>query len=251
MFVIHQIVGVLSDPVFAGLFALAIGLVFVRRRWGRMILVLDLILMWICAMPVTSELLAKWIEADYYPVRNVQELPQADAIVLLGGGIGAPPEGSDWPYPDLKESADRVWHAARLYKAGKAPKIYCTCLDVSRSTPPFLKDLGVPAEAIVPIDGPRNTEEEARLYNEAIERRADEKKRQILLVTSAAHMKRAVRIFAKFAPDLAVVPAAIDFAYIDSPAREFTVRRYLPDVAALGSFNSLVHELLGLVRYSF
>ena len=251
MFVIHQIVGVLSDPVFAGLFALAIGLVFVRRRWGRRILVLDLILMWICAMPVTSELLAKWIEADYYPVRNVQELPQADAIVLLGSGIGAPPEGSDWPYPDLKESADRVWHAARLYKAGKAPKIYCTCLDVSRSTPPFLKDLGVPAEAIVPLDGPRNTEEEARRYNEAIERHTDGTKRQVLLVTSAAHMKRAVRIFAKFAPDLDVVPAAIDFAYIDSPAREFTVRRYLPDVAALGSFNSLVHELLGLVRYSF
>lgn len=216
-----------------------------------MILAIDFVLTWICAMPVTSELLAKWIEADYYPVRNVQELPQADAIVLLGGGIGVPPEGSDWPYPDLKESADRAWHAARIYKAGKAPKIYCTGPDVSRSTPPFLKDLGVPAEAIVPLDGPRNTEEEARLYNEAIERRTDEKKRQILLVTSAAHMKRAVRIFAKFAPELEVVPAAIDFAYIDRLDREFKVRRYLPNVAALGSFNSLLHEFLGLVRYSF
>ena len=41
MFVIHQIVGVLSDPVFAGLFALAIGLALVRRRWGRLILALD------------------------------------------------------------------------------------------------------------------------------------------------------------------------------------------------------------------
>lgn len=250
MFVIHQIVGVLSDPVFAGLFALAIGLALVRRRWGRLILALDLVFAWICATPVTSELLARWIEADYYPVRNVQELPQADAIVLLGGGIEAPPKGIDWPYPDLKESADRAWHAARIYKAGKAPKIYCTCPDVSRSTPPFLEDLGVPAAAIVSLDGPRNTEEEARLYNEAIERHTDGTKRQVLLVTSAAHMKRAVRIFAKFAPDLDVVPAAIDFAYIDSPDREFMVRRYLPNVAGLGGFSLLLHELLGLVRYS-
>ncbi len=250
MIVIHRIVGALSDPTFASLSALAVGLLFVRRRWGRMILVLDLALTWICAMPVTSELLARWIEADYYPVVDVRELPQADAIVLLGGGIGAPPEGSGWPYPDLKEAADRVWHAARIYKAGKAPKIYCTSPDVSRSTPPFLEDLGVPAAAIVPFDGPRNTEEEARLCGEAIEGRAGAKKRRVLLVTSAAHMKRALRIFGRFAPDLEVVPAAIDFGYVEDPAREFTIRRYLPSVAALGRFSSLLHELLGLARYS-
>ena len=251
MFVIHQIVGVLSDPLFASLIALAVGLLFVRRRWGRVVLLLDLVVTWVCAMPVTTECLAKWIESDFYPVRDARELPQADAIVVLGGGIGAPPEGSDWPYPDLNDSADRVWHAARLYKAGKAPTVYCTSPDVSRSTPAFLRDLGVPQEAIVALDGPRNTEEEARLLNEKIGVRGDGTRPRVLLVTSAAHIKRAMRIFEKFAPSLEVVPAAIDFIYIEDPTRKFDVHRYLPSVATLWTFNSLLHELLGRVRYAF
>lgn len=252
MFVIHQIVGVLSDPAFASLFALAVGLLFVRRRWGRILLALDLAVTWICAMPATTELLARWIERDYYPVRDVRELPAADAIVALGGGVGAPPKGSDWPYSDLKDGADRVWHAARLYRAGKAPKVYCTSPDVSRSTPAFLRDLGVPEEAIVALDGPRNTEEEARLCDERIGAAAEGgARRRILLVTSAAHMKRAMRIFEKFAPRLEAVPAAIDFAYIDDPLREFNVRRYLPSVSSLVVFNSILHEVLGRMRYAF
>ena len=35
MFVIHQVVGVLSNPLFASLIALAVGLLFVRRRSAK------------------------------------------------------------------------------------------------------------------------------------------------------------------------------------------------------------------------
>lgn len=256
MYVVHQMVGLLTDPICALMMGLLIGLIFVRRRFGRVALVLVFAVTWICAMPFTRETLAKWIEADYYPVKAVETLPEADAIVLLGGGIWAAEEGSDWTYPDLKEAADRAWHAARIWHAGKAPKIYCTCQDASRSTPPFLKALDVSEEAIVPLDGPRNTEEEAKRYEEELAllcqpSTSTSPKPKVLLVTSASHMKRATRIFAKYAPSLEVVPAGIDFMYVEPVEREFNIKRYLPSVGSLCGFDALLHELLGLVRYAW
>ena len=45
-----------------------------------------------------------------------------DAIVVLGGSIGpaVPPLRPD---PQLYDSSDRVWHAARLFHRGVAPRI--------------------------------------------------------------------------------------------------------------------------------
>ncbi len=58
--------------------------------------------------------------ARYSPVA-VAETPTADAIVALGGAVEgpAPPRIA----LDLSDAADRVLHAARLYRAGKAPVV--------------------------------------------------------------------------------------------------------------------------------
>lgn len=246
MWFIHQTVGVLTNPVMLAILGIVIGLGVGKRCkcCGRWVIRMTLALLWIMAMPYTTEKLAKWIERDYYPEQTAEAMPEAEAIILLGGGVWSAQEGSDWPYPDLKEAADRAWHAARLWRARRAPKIYCTCPDVSRSTPPFLMDLGVPREAIVCFDGPRNTEEEATRYA------AELGEAKVLLVTSASHMKRAEVIFKKYAPGLEVIPAATDFMYVEPVKREFNIRRYLPSVGGLASFNVILHELLGLLRYA-
>lgn len=250
MFIVHQIIGVIADPLmilFLGI-GLGVGLRSRCRKIGAWVIGWTLALVWVMAMPYTTEKLAKWIERDYYPEQTAEAMPEAEAIILLGGGVWSAQEGSDWPYPDLKEAADRAWHAARLWRARRAPKIYCTCPDASRSTPPFLMDLGVPREAIVCFDGPRNTEEEAKRYE--VEFRGGERKVKVLLVTSASHMKRAEMIFMKYAPGLEVIPAATDFMYVEPVKREFNIRRYLPSVGSLASFNVILHELLGLLRYA-
>lgn len=48
-------------------------------------------------------------------------MPQAHAIVLFGGGIR--PSEYAGQMPDMGSEADRIWLAARLYKAGKAPMV--------------------------------------------------------------------------------------------------------------------------------
>jgi len=237
---LHQIVGVLANPLGITLFFVIAGLVLMKRlpkfgkgvAWGGVLLAL--LMGW---MPV-SDALAWWLEKDY-PIMSAENLPAADAIVVLGGGIEGVPEDSDYPHPRLRDGAGRVWHAARIWKCHPQLKIYCTCPDVSRSTPPFLRDLGVPSECIVALDGPRNTEEEVRRYEQELGTN------RVYLVTSAWHMKRAVKIFGKYAPNLAVVPAPIDHTLKVKHAWRY----WVPCMEGFSRFNTVLHEYLGLVRY--
>lgn len=259
MYVVHQIVGVMSDPIVLAIIGIALGVWFGRGKEGAenrcRVVWIVLIGLWIYSMPVASWHLTKWLESTY-PVMRAEEMPEADAILVLGGGIGRPKEPCSYPYADLSEAGDRVWHAARLYKAGKAPRIYCTNREVSKSTPPFLLDLGVPREAIVCFDGPRKTEEEAVRYEKELGHHSTptptlytSTKPKVLLVTSASHMKRAEMIFKKYAPGIEVIPAATDYHSIESDQPEFDIRRYLPSVGGAQQMSAVLHEILGIVRY--
>ena len=109
----------------------------------------------------------RWIggalEREWTAVK-AEEAPEADAIVLLGGGMGS--NTNVYPnaemYSDMWSGADRVWHAARLWKAGKAPIVIPTGCGEKESAVPLLRDLGVPDEAMRVGDKARNTEENAR-----------------------------------------------------------------------------------------
>ena len=96
-----------------------------------------------------------------------EEMPEADAIVLLGGGMAAAP--GHYPYADMAPAADRVWHAARLYKAGKAPLIIPSGSGDLASTVPLLRDFGVPQAAILVEGKARNTEENAKFVSVLLE----------------------------------------------------------------------------------
>ena len=56
-----------------------------------------------------------------YPAFANEELPNADAIVVLGGGITG--ESQYGLGGDFNQAADRLWRAADLYRGGKAPII--------------------------------------------------------------------------------------------------------------------------------
>jgi len=85
---------------------------------ARLPLVLGIVVLWGAATPILSDSLGASLEWRSPPVA-VQASPSADAIVVLGGAVeGARPPRCTL---DLSDHADRVLHAARLYRAGKAP----------------------------------------------------------------------------------------------------------------------------------
>ena len=187
------------------------------------------------AWPLASEALRGWIEDQAGP-RTIAAVPRAPAIVVLGGGVqgAAPPRRPD---PDLRLAADRVWHAARLYHAGKARRIVLSggngTVEMSEALAmrQFLEALGVPRSAMLLEEGSSTTRENAAhvaawLRGDGI--------REIILVTSALHMPRARAVFE--AEGLKVHPAPTDFEVIDMP---LGIDRVLPDTRALdGSYRA-------------
>ena len=178
-----------------------------------------------------------------YPPQKVEDMPCADAIVLLGGGMSC--NTNELIYPEMFQAADRVWHAARLWKAGKAPVVITSGELEAVSTVPLLRDMGLPDSAIIVEPDAKNTEENAQLVAAILKKRVTDPAAtsKILLVTSAWHMRRSIlmfkRAFAAIArdggPQIEIIPAATDydglcckrpFKYVDIfPSAEFMSKK--------------------------
>lgn len=169
---------------------------------ARTLLALCLVWLFVWGTPGVCGRLGYWLEKAYPPLPMAQ-VPQADVIVLLGGGMG-PPRGVGL-YPELFSGADRVWHAARLHHAGTAPTIIASGCGERGSSAVLLRDLGIPADAIIIEGKARNTVENG-VYTRDVMR--ENGYTNALLVTSAYHMRRSEMIFTSLG--LQVIPVATD-----------------------------------------
>lgn len=229
---------------------LALLLLLIRfRRTGMLLLLFSGAWLWVWSAPVTADRVRQSLEHAHPPV-PVDELPEADAIVVLGGGVG--PAEPPRLLPDLGPAADRVWHAARLFQAGKAPVIVVSGgrglvpdaekLSESGAMRLFLEDLGVPERAVLEEAESRNTYENALYTKEVLDSRGDKK---ILLVTSALHMRRAKAIFESMG--FQVTPAATDYEVLDEAKP--SPLPWLPDTGSLDGASRALKEYLGLIAF--
>jgi len=207
MYILNKIVWFFLNPVVVPLVGAFVGALLLKKlsKAGRILLFASLALLWFESTLPCVCLLGLPLERPYLATQSVDTLPNADAIVLLGGGIG---KSDKMVYPEMFDGADRVWHAARLWKAGKAPVVLVSGCNDLESTVPLLLDLGVRREAIVVDNESRNTYENSR-FTERMLNESGSAHHKILLVTSAWHMPRASGNFSK--TSLEVVPAACDF----------------------------------------
>lgn len=233
----------LGTALFLGLLALLLGLAK-RLRLSMTLGAAALVWLWLWSLPAISLGLRAHIEGEF-PAVQIQDLPAADVVIVLGGMM-TPAENIERSWPNLNAAADRVWHAARIYRAGKAPLILLsggTDHGISQTSEAesmrlILRDFGVPNEAIVLEGKSRNTRENARFTAKLLAERGIE---TALLVTSALHMKRAKMHFD--AEGLNVIPAATDYE-----ARTITQwERWLPDTNALDGSGRAIKEIVGRI----
>lgn len=215
-----------------------------RLRSSKVLGGLALVWLWLWSMPVMSHWFASRIE-DQFPQVPITAVPHAQAMVVLGGAVSPPVIGKT--EIDLKSAADRVWYAARLFHAGKAPLVLLSgggdlerqALSEARAMALFLQDLGVPAQAIVLEETSRNTRQNAALSATLLRARGFDR---ILLVTSALHMSRALALFN--AQGLQVTPAPTDFEASQEPPSGLLA--WLPDAGALNGSALAMKEMVGL-----
>lgn len=253
MFELAKLAGWLLSPLVLALLVGAAALLLVWRGYRRLGLSAGLFAvtgLWVVATPWVANSLAYPLERRF-PAVLAEQAPQADAIVLLGGALrGArPPER---PSFDLGRGADRVWHAAALFHAGKAPLVLVSGgnqpgadgmqveAEAMRS---MLLNLGVPAAAIRMEGQSRNTEENARRSLGLIQAAGA---KRVLLVTSAMHMPRALQTFhaALGGSGVTVLPASTDVEAL--PGSLHRLGRWLPDTDGLEMSTRALKEYLGL-----
>jgi uncharacterized SAM-binding protein YcdF (DUF218 family) len=223
-------------------------LVFWRKKLAVAILFVSMGILWMSSMPAFSSYLIASLERSFLPI-PVAESPSADAIVILGGCIGA----ADYPRVDvdLSDAADRVLHATRLYRSGKSPIVIATGGTIKwrgSKTPEadsisrLLQEWGVPAHAIIMEPGSLNTYQNALNTKRLLDRRG---LKSILLVTSAIHMKRALATFRS--AGINAIPSPTDYGVVDR--EEVTIIDFLPDAGALAGTTQAIKEYMGLVVY--
>ncbi|HIK45035.1 MAG TPA: YdcF family protein [Leptolyngbyaceae cyanobacterium M65_K2018_010] len=194
------------------LMVLALVLLGQRPRWAALALGLALVILVLSSNAWVSSQVVQSLEGRYLPP---PDLPTAEAIVVLGGGIK--PESPPRPWLDVAEEGDRVLHGAQLYLAGKAPLIIFSGGRITWGQAPTTRSeaadmadlalaLGVPATAMVQEPDSLNTYQNALYVKGILEQRGI---KRVLLVTSAMHMPRSLAIFKK--QGIEAIPAPTDF----------------------------------------
>lgn len=257
MYFVNKIVYALLNPVAMSLiamFAAVMTLVFFdcsrgkkARRFAISFAVFGFSWLLAFSLPAFSLVLGFGLENEFPPVL-VETAPEADAIVVLGGGMAS--NTNKLVYAEMMEGADRVWQAARLYRAGKAPLVIASGIAERDSTLPLLLDFGIPEAATLVENDSRNTEENAKFVERELkERFGAERRLRIILVTSAWHMRRSLLMFSRYAPSLDVVPSAADYPTLTSLVHQNDATLWIPSSSALDLNNALFKEHIGYWGY--
>lgn len=229
------------------LIAIVISALLRSRRVTMILAVVTLGVFWACATPTVANRLTGTLEGQY--PANPATLPRAEVAIVLGGAVSAPVPPRD--APELGAAVDRVWYAAQLLRTGRVQRIMVVGGNVPwglQATPEaevirdLLVGLGVPPSSIQIGATSRNT------YENAVEAKTLSKTQPFasaLLVTSAAHMPRALAVFKK--AEIPVVPAPCDFR--SSDVMTGTILDWLPHAEAFAMSSAALREWIGYYAY--
>jgi uncharacterized SAM-binding protein YcdF (DUF218 family) len=258
MFVfLSKLLPLLVYPLGLGCLLLLISLLIRNKsKWRVAVVVAAFVILWLGGNRWVAMGLARSLEWRHLPEGDQAT---AEVIVVLGGGT----EPAQYPRSqvEVNSAADRMLYAASLYRTGKAPHILLSggnisWLEDAESSPAadmaaLLSMLGVPPEAIWLESKSLNTYENALYTRQFLE---EQDINQILLVTSALHMPRAVALFEK--QGLEVIPAPADFtvtqegwASLFSGPIQPKIIYLLPNASSLALTTNVLKEYLGMLVY--
>lgn len=231
--------------------ALLFGAIVMRllrcRRTATVLLVVGLLWGGMWSLPATSLWAGGWLE-QRYPYQPPQALPQADAIVVLGGHTaGGRPNWFEDYVPEKRITRSDT--AAQIYHAGRAPLIVLSgaLLDGSTSEAQTmaatLEREHVPSQALILEERSQNTRENAVFSRQALGAR---QLGPVLLVTSALHMPRAMATFKRLGMDVTAAPSP---PQIVVPDNDPGFSLWLPDQRTFYAARSIIKEYAALLLY--
>ncbi|MBV8864639.1 MAG: YdcF family protein [Acidobacteriaceae bacterium] len=186
---------------------------------------------------------------DRYPYRPVADCPQSDAVFVFGGMLG-PRDRTDGSIA-WNEAAERFDRAVQIVKAGKA-RVLVLSGGAERypgggNEGELLKHeaqaRGLTQEKIVVTQTTMDTEHEARELCRLV---AAQHWRRVLVVTSAFHMPRAMRLSERCSADLIPVPVAYQTPDRRTRWAYKRLEYYIPQAEGLSVSERALREYLGI-----
>lgn len=190
-----------------------------------------------------SGILVRSLEAPFVGVRPLEQ-PPFDAVIVLGGGAS---QGWNGRF----QGNDRLVLAAQLYHQKVARKLICTgsqirafssvAAEPREMSTQILIGLGVPEDAIERVEGRNTSEEMANLA--AKFQGADVR---LGVVTSAWHLKRALRLAKKRGLEVKPLPSDFLAGDVGGVSLAGWVREFQPDAEMLFDSSRAIKEYLGM-----
>lgn len=198
-----------------------------------------------CCLPVGNRCLAS-LENGWRGINTLwTSLPQADAIVCLGGGVQ--PTRQEIIGLNLGESSDRPTTAIELLRQNKAPLLVIGGGDSpgqkveADAVKDWIERWQLTTAKVESLGICADTHDESQKVAALARSRGW---KRILLVTSASHMSRAAAVFRK-STGIEIVPVPCSFITNRWP----TDWAHLPDAHEFDAFGNWFHETIGWFSY--
>lgn len=243
LFLLKKILGDLLMPVPIVLLLLSWALLLMLRRktrwFGYLVIIFVTALLFVASYAPLSNQLISLFESRVPQYQQI-EAP-VDYVAVLGSwhqSVTTQPITSE-----LKPTAIvRLAEGIRIYRMNPGSKLIFTgfkgIVEDRVSFPDKLRELaialGVPAEDIIALNGPQDTQEEAQLIASKF---ADS---SLVLVTTALHMPRALILF----HDAGLDPTPAPTDYVAKPFQSWWV---FPSAETLAHTEYWAHEQLGIL----
>ncbi len=246
---LSKTIDVFIKPVTWFLLLLIISLLVKNKTKRKRILFFTLAIIYLSSNQFIANELMLWWEIPPVTIASIQEEKPQTAVVLTGivNNFKKPEDRVH-----ISRGADRVLHPLQLYSEGVIEKIiivggYTTYDGITKKEADKLKNLltvcGVNKEDIWTESESRNTYENAVKAKQIIQEKSLEG--EVLLVTSAFHMRRAIACFEK--QNIKVKAFSVDFYTSDN---SYNLKSFLlPDVGALEKNTKLIREIVGFLVY--
>lgn len=242
IFFIKKLISPLLTPLSIGLALTLVGLIclwFTRRqRTGKVLVTLSFLLIGALSYGAVSHMLLRPLEQQYPPMEGVEGVKGIKWIVVLGGGLAVDP---GLPLSTYLPEAPLIRLSEGIYLHNRLPG---TRLVLTGITPQaevmaaVAREWGVKEEDIVLETKAEDTKDHPIYVKKIVG--TD----RFILVTSAAHMPRAMSLFRK--QGMTPVPAPTDYR-VREGEEKMGPADFFPRAEGLQEAERAVHEYLGLI----
>jgi len=242
MIYLHKILPLIISPLFFFILTISLGIILKSKK----ISFAGILVFLICSLPILSKNLIYYLEKNYQPI-SISTIKDADAIIVLSGMI-KPIKKNDNLIYEFNDSIDRILAGIKLIEKNKAPYLILTRgkypWSIGKSEGEVLLDFalsfGIEKQKIILTENVQNTDQEAK----AIKKLFPKKDQKVILVTSAFHMTRAIKVFQ--AAGIDIVPFPVDFR---SSNQKFTLMDLIPQASAFSQTSRFIREIQGRIYY--